>query len=479
MKKIIFVFILSLAAFACDDRLEELNEEKVNPAAVPAETLFTNGVKELAFMIVNSDVNVNVFRFYAQYWAAATYPEESQYNQVTRNIPRNFWDRGYRRAIKDLTEARQIMVVKPDPLLSASGNANRLAIVDIAIAYVYAVFAETYGNVPFTQALDIDNITPVYDDARTVYDAQIDAITDAVNIIDENAGAISAVQDIVYEGNAAGWKKFGNSLLLRMAMMYADTDPSKAQTMISQALASGIITSPADDAFVTYFSEAPSTHPVYEDLVLSGRRDYLPANTLVDIMNDLNDPRRAAYFSDPLDGEFVGATYGDVTAYGSVSHLGDIFFTPTVPGTLISCTEVLFLLAEAAERGFTVPETAESYYNQAIETSMFDWGLTIADYDAYIAQADVAYATAPGDWKQKIGIQAWIALNNRGYEGWTTWRRLDFDAFTPPPGLTMEDIPVRLLYPQEEAQLNGANLEAASSAIGGNLKTTKLWWDVN
>lgn len=478
MKNIILIWIFCLFAVACDDRLEELNEEKVNPAQVPAETLFANGVKEMAFMIVNSDVNVNVFRFYAQYWAAATYPEESQYNQVTRNIPRNFWDRGYRRAIKDLTEARQIMLDRPDATLSPAANVNRLAIVDISIAYVYAIMTETYGNIPFSQAMDIDVITPVYDDARTVYDAQIDALTTAVNMIDENDAAISAGQDIIYEGSAAGWKKFANSLKLRMAMMLADTDPNKAQTMVDQALASGVIESPLDDTFVTYFVEAPSTHPVYEDLVLSGRRDFLPSNTLVDIMNNLNDPRRPVYFQDPIDGEFVGGIYGDANAYGGASHLGAMFFTPTVPGTLFSCTEVLFLLAEAAARGFTVPETVESYYNRAIETSMSDWGV-LADYDAYIAQPDVAYATAPGDWKQKIGMQAWIALNHRGYEGWTTWRRLDFDAFNPPPGLTMEDIPVRLLYPEEEAQLNGANLDAAISAIGGNLKTTKLFWDVN
>jgi len=479
MKKIIFLLIFCLAAFSCDDRMEELNEEKVNPAQVPAETLFANGVKEVAFIMHNSNQNINVFRLYAQYWAQLTYPEESQYNQVTRNIPRNIWERGYRRSLKDLTEARKIMVEIPDGTLSAAGNANRLAVVDIAMAYVYTILVETYGNIPFSQAIDIDNITPVYDDARTIYDAQIDALTAAANTLDVNDVAISPNQDPLYEGSAAGWKMFANSLKLRMAMMLADTDPAKAQTMVDQALASGVITSPVDDAFITYYEQAPSTNPMYEDLVLSGRRDFVPANTLVDIMNNLNDPRRPIYFTDPIDGEYVGGIYGDANSYSSASHIGDIFHTPTLPGDLLRCSEVLFLLAEAAGRGFTVPETAESYYNQAIETSMFDWGLTIADYDAYIAQADVAYATAPGDWKQKIGIQAWIALNNRGYEGWTTWRRLDFDGFSPPPGQTMEDIPVRLLYPIEEAQLNGANLDAAISAIGGNLKTTKLFWDVN
>lgn len=460
-----------------------MNKERVNPANVPAETLFANGVKEMADMMVNSDVNQNVFRLYAQYWSQTTYPDESAYNQVSRNIPRNWgWALGYRQAIRDLSEARDLMTAEPDPTLSPAANANKLAIVDIAIAFVYAVMAETYGNIPYSQAMDVDNITPAYDDARTVYDDQIDIITDAVNTIDVNEASFSSSQDPIYFGDAAGWKMFANSLKLRMAMMLADTDPGKAQTMIDQALASGVILDPVDDTFITYYSQAPSTHPVYEDLVLSGRRDYIPANTLIDFMNDLNDPRRDVYFSDPIDGEFVGGIYGTANSWAEFSHLGDIFFTPDVPGVLLSCSEVMFLLAEAAERSFTVPETAETYYNRGIEVSMLEWGLTTADYNAYVAQPDVAYATAAGDWKQKIGIQAWIALNHRGYEGWTTWRRLDFDAFNAPPSdppLTLDDIPVRLLYPEEETNLNKANVDAAIAAIGGNLKTTKLWWDVN
>ena len=267
MKKIIFVWIFCLFAVACDDRLEELNEEKVNPAAVPAETLFANGVKEVAHIMTNGSVNINVFRLYAQYWAQLTYPDESQYNQVTRNIPRNVWDRGYRRALSDMTQAREQMIANPDPTLSDAANANRVAIADIAIAYVYVMFAELYGNVPFTQALDIDNIAPVYDDARAIYDAQIAALTDAANTIDENEAGISAAQDILYDGSAAGWKKFANSLKIRMAMMLADTDPTTAQTLLDQALTSGAIVDPADDATVTYYSAAPSTNPLYEDLV--------------------------------------------------------------------------------------------------------------------------------------------------------------------------------------------------------------------
>ena len=99
---------------------------------------------------------------------------------------------------------------------------------------------------------------------------------------------------------------------------------------------------------------------------------------------------------------------------------------PDLPGTLISYAEVEFLLAEAAARGYDVGGTAESHYNAGIEASMDEWGVTDATaISTYLADADVAYTTASGDWKQKIGVQKWIAMYNLPFEGWTAYRLLD------------------------------------------------------
>ena len=102
-----------------------------------------------------------------------------------------------------------------------------------------------------------------------------------------------------------------------------------------------------------------------------------------------------------------------------------------------------------------------------------------ADADAYLANANVAYATAPGDWKTKIGNQAWIALYNRGFDAWTEWRRLDAPTLNVPEGLTYGDIPVRYTYPVQEQNLNIENYNRASSAIGGDAVTVKIFWDKN
>ncbi|HWH69501.1 MAG TPA: SusD/RagB family nutrient-binding outer membrane lipoprotein, partial [Candidatus Sulfotelmatobacter sp.] len=96
--------------------------------------------------------------------------------------------------------------------------------------------------------------------------------------------------------------------------------------------------------------------------------------------------------------------------------------------------------------------------------------------DAYLAQAAVAYNTAAGNYRQKIGTQFWIALFNRPYEAWTEVRRLDYPALTA-PSTARSGFPNRLTYPANEQTLNGTNYTSAASSIGGDQVETKLFWD--
>src|SRR5688572_33055905 len=128
MKKIFMTLFIICSFFACDDRLEDLNKPTKQPTEVPAETLFSNGLKEMAYMVTNSNTNINVFRLYAQYWAQTTYPDESQYNMVTRRNPDNFWRGAYRDALKDLDESRRItMETWQQEGITEAERDNRLA----------------------------------------------------------------------------------------------------------------------------------------------------------------------------------------------------------------------------------------------------------------------------------------------------------------------------------------------------------------
>ena len=139
--------------------------------------------------------------------------------------------------------------------------------------------------------------------------------------------------------------------------------------------------------------------------------------------------------------------------------------------------EIAFGLAEAAARGYSVGGTAEDFYNKAVTASIKYWGGSDADVATYLKNPLVAYTTAKGTYKQKIGTQKYLALYNRGFEAWTEWRRLDAPTFNVPANKTYAEIPVRFTFPVGEQTLNKANWTAASTAIGGDKLTTKLFWD--
>ena len=148
----------------------------------------------------------------------------------------------------------------------------------------------------------------------------------------------------------------------------------------------------------------------------------------------------------------------------------------TNPTNLLDFSEISFYLAEAAELGFSVGSNAEQHYNNGIMASFDNWNAS--DLATYMANPDVAYSTAPGTWKEKIGNQLWVAMYNRGFEGFTAWRRYDSPAFQLPVDQS-SPLPYRYTYPVDEQNLNTTNWEAASTAIGTDSQQTKLFWDVN
>lgn len=460
-----------------DEHYESLNVDPVNPSTVPASFLVSNATESLFDQMVNTNVNTNIFRLVSQYWNETTYITETNYDLDTRNINGNIWNELYTDVLYDLKDAK--LRVDEDGSLTDSEKANQKAIIEILEVYTWQILVDTFGNIPYSEALmGVENPSPAYDDAATIYADLMVRISSAISAIDSGGEGFGG-SDIIYNGDMSAWKKMGASLKLRMAMQLADVNPSAAQTAVLEAVSSGVFSSNADNFTIPYTTTQPTNNPLYDDLVQSGRTDFVAANTIIDYMNPLNDPRRPVYFKENLgEGIFLGGEYGSPTNYSLYSHPGEILELPDTPGTLLDYAEIEFLLAEAVERGFAVGGTAESHYNAGINASMEYWGVSSADAATYLAQSDVAYSSAPGGWKEKIGKQFWIAMYNRGFEGWTTWRRLDAPTLNI-AAATNTPVPFRFTYPALEKNLNSANYNAAASAIGGDNLNTKLFWDVN
>jgi len=472
MKKILIILSFFALITSCG-KLEDLNKNIKDPASVPGETLFTNAQQRMVRQVVSTNVNLNNFRLFVQYWTETTYTDESNYDLTTRTTPDNLWDLFYLIALKNFDEAAKVIAATPLGADPESVKKNKLAIIEVMKVYCFDVLVETFGDVPYSEALDISKPLPKYDDGLTVFKDLMVRLDAAIANMDDAVGSFG-IADNIYEGDVTLWKKFANSLKLRMALVLADKEDATAKTAVESA-APNVYTSNADNAKMVFLSNPPYQNPVYIDLVASARHDFVPANTIIDSMNSLNDPRRPFYFTQ-FEGAYVGGVYGASNDYLAYSHVADLIQTPTFPGTVFDYAEVEFLLAEAVERGYNVGGTAEEHYNNAITASIEDWGGTAQEATDYLANPKVAYATAEGTWKQKIGMQSWIAYYNRGFEAWTQWRKLDYPLLVAPPD-ALSAFPIRYTYPIEEQTLNGTNWDNASKAIGGDAVDTKLFWD--
>ncbi|MBO9571345.1 MAG: SusD/RagB family nutrient-binding outer membrane lipoprotein [Chitinophagaceae bacterium] len=472
MKKIITYTGLLLIMGACTKNISRFNNETKNSTDVAAETLFSNATRNLVDGLTTPNVNDNVFRFTVQHWAMSTYQDEVQYDFSTRLIPERWWARMYRDVLADLNEAKRL-VTAAGP--ETTTKTNQLAMIDIMEVYAFQILVNTFGDIPYTEALDVKKLFPKYDDAKTVYYDLLARLAADISKLNVAGGGFSPVQDLIAGGNVNKWIKFANSLQVRMAMTIADEDNAKAKTLF-EAAESKAISSSSEDIVFKYFGASPNTNPIWVDIVQSGRLDYVSAKPLVDVLKNTSDPRLSLYYQPNSTGEYVGGIVGGVNGFAGVAKPSAKVSAPDFPAILADYAEMEFYRAEAKERGYTVAGTAEQHYNNAITASILSWGGSAANAATYLASPDVAYSTAAGTWRQKIGTQKWIALYNRPFEGWTELRRLDFPVLNLPLG-AKSGFPNRFIYPGIEQQLNGTNYKAAAAKIGGDKVETKLFWD--
>jgi hypothetical protein len=456
--------------------LTEINVNTKKPTSVPAEMLMPNATASLFDFMVTSNVNVNNLKLWSQQWTETVYTDEANYDLVTRNSNGRAWNTLYASVIRDLKEAKKAIAL--DAALTDAGRKAQTATCDVMEVYAFHVLVDLFGNVPYSEAMLEGTESPAYDDAATIYEDLLARLATASNNLVGDNGFGTA--DLIYGGDAAKWKKFANSLRLRLAIRLADSDAVAAKTAAEAAIAAGVFTSSSDNFTLNYLDAPPNTNPIWEDLVQSGRNDFVAANTLTDYLNGLDDPRRFMFFEAPFDGNGnpIGGTYGASSSYGTYSHVNSTITNPTMPGTIMSYSEVEFLLADAAERGYTGTGTATSHYSAGVESSILQWGGSAADVTTYLAQPNVAYATVVGTWKEKIAIQKWIALYNQGFEAYSTYRLYDAPTMNVAAGVNLLP-PTRFTYPTTEYSLNGTNVKAAASTIGEDLPTTKIFWDKN
>lgn len=399
-----------------------------------------------------------------------------------------------------------------------------------ATAYLYYEtqrIVDLFGSIPFftagmlsTNGGDYNVSFAEYDGAQEIYTHMLDDlknIAEELNTVSLNQGfqASFSAQDIINNGDVEAWKRFVNSLRLRMLnrVSLSSEFASRANSEIGEILSNSnqypIISNNSQNIQIdVYDVSTPINSTGFQQGINSDGWDGDDASkVMIDFLNASSDPRLRVMFEpgtntngnyvglDPLlDGSTQQALIndGEIAFYNRSTYSENQFF----PGVLISASEVNYIKAEfyvksgndamaknAYEEG--IRQSIEFYYtirensNSSVSGSPAD--PSEEEINQLLASEPVNWdgAPSPEGKIELIGMQKWLHFNIvQPYQNWAEVRRLDVPNLTfwvdnssnqPAP-------PVRWRIPGEELTYNEANYEAVRS--GDNL-TTKIFWDIN
>ncbi len=473
-KLLILLGVLALTFTSCNEDLLELNVDPNNPTVVPAVNIVTQAEFSMNDLLSGGALNYGWTMLLTQHWSENEYGESSRYT-VDGNDFNGIWSTFYASILSDLQVAKEL--IQEDPNVVGGRQANQIAIIDILMVYAYHNLVDAFGDIPYTRALNSTEFPlPAYDDQEMIYKGLLNTVDAAVSSIDINAPSFDA-GELIYNGDMSLWRKFGNSLMMRIAMRMVDVDQATASTYVTKA-ASDMISSNDENALFV-FSDNPSlAHPAWRNVNIGNRDDYAVSDVLVDNLKSFGDPRLEVFANPIPSGEIAGMPYGltDGEAFSlksTTSRPSDYVRSATFPAVMMDYAEVQFLAAEAFQRELLSGDAAAAYA-EGVKASMNYWGISDeAAIDAYVA----ANAYDAGNWKESLGWQKWIAFYMNGPQAWAEWRRLDYPQLEVPAAATNPVIPVRNAYPVDEQTRNGSSLSAVTS--NPDDLSTKMWWDVN
>jgi hypothetical protein len=346
---------------------------------------------------------------------------------------------------------------------------------------------------------------------------------DSANTYYLHADGTPIAGDILYGNDIMKWKKFANSLRLRLLMRMSAKDVAFVTTEMSKMIADPatypVFTSSADNAELIYLGSAPNNNPINENR--KTRDDHRVSKNFVDLVQGKYNDYRIMVFANPdtTTDAFVGLPNGLTSAAASAylggglthtSKMGRYFTQATSPGWLMNYAEVQFICAEAAVKGY-IPggiTQAKVYYDAGVSGSFdqyadalqnlftqnwggsygslpIDSGYTVQmEIDKHInTTTDPEYfdpAITTQEALQKIAEQRYIANFDLGLESWFEWRRTGFPVLVPAvSGQNNGKIPIRVPYPTDEAATNPSALAAGKVLLGGpDDLNTPVWWEI-
>ena len=421
----------------------------------------------------------------------------------------------------------------------------------------YSLIAQEQADLsgPFTYLEDKKNSQEPeeYNDVKTIYYGivqNIDTIVACLEHFETRPDWYKElIQNIVLENFATGYNlmagdmslnsyiKFANSLKLRMAMHIVKKEPATAQRWAEEAVASGVIEDTYDQhgIFPLIYS---FTHPLAN--ISNGWGDLRLCASFESLMMSLDHPYTKYLFlpnaydipnkngvdtlkaGERICGIRAGVLVGDGQtyalnkrqAYSSISR--EALAVGRCPAYFVKWSEVDFLRAEGALRGWNMGGTAEEFYNRGIKNAYLEDPMSGTPYSKYVYEymqreepVDYVNVDPMGDgepWPSvtKIGVkwnegddqetklekiitQKYLALFPLSTEAWTEMRRTGYPKMFPVlnaddgDGSIKQGEMIRRIpwVPKDEETKNIIKTSGIKELGGPDEQATRLWWDVD
>jgi hypothetical protein len=453
MKKLILAALLVFSTTACFKN-SDINVDPNRSTSVDPSLLFAGAATQFSLLRVG-ELTWPV-ALMSQMWASGGRwgLSQAQYDQTR---VRSAWGRTYTDVLKNLNVAVEIAQSR-QPV-----NQNAIAQCKILMAFAYAQTSLLWGDIPFSEAATGTVDLPKFDKQQDVLNGCLALIDEALGLMDPAGKGIIAPSDLYYGGDMTKWRKFGNSLKMRILFSMVDADPSKG-TAIGQLVSSGnMIASNADAMQFRYFNQPGRQNPRFSfTAIFRGgvQSDWYCSKPVYNLLTSLNDPR-IPYFFQPgpaaAPNEYIALN--SVETFNTKSALVNMnLLRADLPEVSFSYSEQLLFEAEAIARGFAPGgfEAATDRYRNGVRESLLSFGVPAAAASTY---ASGLPALTNANFKQQLAQQQYLDLFMRPIEGWAQHRRSgpvgqEIPAMTTPTGAPVAGLVRRLLYRSEEIASN-------------------------
>lgn len=412
-------------------------------------------------------------------------------------------DYSYNAWYTELTNFKDMEKVARDP---KNLNRSYVGIALICQSWIYSLLTDTYGDVPYFKsnlARDSGIFEPPFDAQKDIY-MDIFKKLDTANTYLKTGTGINSNNDPVFNGDVTKWRRFGNSLYLRLLMRISGKAEVSDEVIakfkeiaVTKKADYPLMTTPEESAVLRWTGTGPFVSPFMsvreQDFRAPGIGAFFIGNLVtwndprIDVPtwgnNSVNRWRIAAY-----QGGYIGVPSGYVSGQAPVkqsyfySQTNTTLFnlqTDAMTGIMMNSGEVNFILAEAVVKGWITGDAA-LYYKNGIEQSIQLWLPKWVDQvDDYIDKADIHWDEAAPleDKMERLHLQKYYCLFMTDMQQWIEYRRTGHPVIPKGAGLRNNGVmPARMTYPVYVQSTNPTNYKIAVARQGADVISTEVWW---